>query len=152
MRYHIIGIAGAGMNAFANLLLDQGHQVSGSDPARHHLTEALARRGATIHQGHDASFVQHADAVLHTAAVTAEHLELQAARAAGIQVLTRHDLWREWSQQRQVIAVSGTHGKTTTTSMIALILTQAGWDPGFLLVVSRLILARMLDGGRQPRR
>jgi UDP-N-acetylmuramate--alanine ligase len=133
MRYHIVGIAGAGMSAIAQLLLDQGHAVSGSDLLANALTAGLAARGAQIWQGHDAAYARGADAVLTTSAAPPNHPELQAARALGTPVLKRNDLWREWSRLRPVIAVAGTHGKTTTTAMIATVLARAGLNPGFLI-------------------
>jgi UDP-N-acetylmuramate--alanine ligase len=132
-HYHIVGIAGAGMSAIANVLLDQGHTVSGSDMQRNALADALAARGATIHTGHAASNVAGADALVATSAVRPDHAELAAARAQGIPVLKRADLWREWSRQRDIVAVAGTHGKTTTTALIALALDRAGLNPGFLV-------------------
>jgi UDP-N-acetylmuramate--alanine ligase len=133
MHYHIVGIAGAGMSAIANLLLDQGHAVSGSDPAHNRLTAALAARGATVSLGHSPAHVRGADALVATAAVRADHPELAAARELGIRILKRGDLWRDWSQQRRVVAVAGSHGKTTTSAMIAVALRGAGLKPGFLI-------------------
>ena len=133
MHYHIVGIAGAGMSAIANVLLDQGHTVSGSDLQQNALTNALAARGARIVQGHAAAHIAGADALVITSAARPDHPEVQAAQAAGIPVLKRADLWRQWSAERAIIAVAGTHGKTTTTAMIALALMTAGRDPGFLL-------------------
>lgn len=132
-HYHIIGIAGAGMSAIAHLLLDQGHEVSGSDLLANAQTAALAARGACIAHGHDAANVRGADAVISTAAVGDEHPELRAAYEQGIACLSRADLWREWSARRAVLAIAGTHGKTTTTAMLALILEEAGLNPGFLI-------------------
>jgi UDP-N-acetylmuramate--alanine ligase len=133
MHYHIVGIAGAGMSAVAHILLDQGHTVSGSDLSSNRLTAALAERGATLYVGHNAAYVGEADAVVATAAARPDHPELAAARAANIPLLKRGDLWRDWSQQRLVIAVAGTHGKTTTTAMIAWIFSQANRQPGFMI-------------------
>jgi UDP-N-acetylmuramate--alanine ligase len=133
MHYHIVGIAGSGMSAIAALLLDQGHTVSGSDPAANRLTAALAARGATVYVGHGPAHVAGADAVLATAAVRPDHVELAAARQAGIPILGRADLWRRWSQERQVVAVAGTHGKTTTSAMIAVALRGAGVEAGYLI-------------------
>jgi UDP-N-acetylmuramate--alanine ligase len=133
MNYHIVGIAGAGMSAIAHVLLDQGHTVSGSDLQRNALSDALAARGATIFTGHDAAHIAGAEALVVTSAVKRDHPELRAASERGIPVLKRADLWREWSSQRDVVAVAGTHGKTTTTAMIALVLTRAGRDPGYLI-------------------
>jgi UDP-N-acetylmuramate--alanine ligase len=132
-HYHIIGIAGAGMSAIANVLLDQGHHVSGSDMQRNALTAALAARGATIFQGHAPAHIGTADALLMTSAVRTDHPEVAEARARGIPIMKRADLWRVWSSQRAVVAVAGTHGKTTTTALIALALTRAGLNPGFLV-------------------
>ena len=125
IHYHIVGIAGAGMSAMANLLLDQGHQVTGSDLLANRQTEALVARGAVIAQGHAAVHVEGADALLTTSAVGADHVELGAARAAGIPILHRADLWRHWSAQRPVIAIAGSHGKTTTSAMVALALRES---------------------------
>jgi UDP-N-acetylmuramate--alanine ligase len=133
MHYHIVGIAGAGMSAIANLLLDQGHTLSGSDPASNRLTAALVARGATVHLGHSPAYVRGADALVATAAVRPDHPELVAARELGIPLLKRDDLWRDWSQQRRVVAVAGTHGKTTTSAMVAVALRGAGLNPGFLI-------------------
>ncbi|MEF3274381.1 MAG: UDP-N-acetylmuramate--L-alanine ligase [Chloroflexus sp.] len=132
-HYHIIGIAGAGMSAIAHLLLDQGHTVSGSDLTTNRATAALAARGAHIWQGHDPAYVQGADVVLATAAIRGPHPELEAAAALGIPCLSRADLWREWSAQRPVIAIAGTHGKTTTSAMTALALRGGGVHCGFLI-------------------
>jgi len=133
MHYHIVGIAGSGMSAIANILLDQGHRVSGSDQQANQLTALLESRGATVYVGHDPAYVAGADILVATSAAHDDHPEVQAARTAGIPVCRRADLWRDWSQQRQVIAIAGTHGKTTTTAMIAFVLTRAGMNPGFLI-------------------
>jgi len=133
MHYHIVGIAGAGMSAIAHVLLDQGHTVGGSDMQRNTLSDALAARGATIFLGHDPAQIAGAEALVVTSAAKPDHPELRAARERGIPILKRADLWREWSAQRDVVAVAGTHGKTSTTAMIALALTRAGRDPGYLI-------------------
>jgi UDP-N-acetylmuramate--alanine ligase len=133
MQYHIVGIAGAGMSAIAQILLDQGHRVSGSDPQQNAFTEALIARGALIFQGHAAAYLGDADLLLMTSAVQADHVEVVEARRRGIPIIKRADLWAEWSQRRNVIGVAGTHGKTTTTAMIASILMHAGLNPGFLI-------------------
>ncbi|HEX5692205.1 MAG TPA: Mur ligase domain-containing protein, partial [Roseiflexaceae bacterium] len=132
-HYHIIGIAGAGMSAIANVLLDQGHTVSGSDLQHNALAEALLARGARVNVGHAAEHVAGADVLLTTSAARPDHPEIVAARERGIPIQKRADLWREWSRQRDVIAVAGTHGKTTTTALVALALTRAGLNPGFLV-------------------
>ncbi len=133
MRYHIVGIAGAGMSAIAHILLDQGHTVSGSDIQHNTLTAALEQRGALIYHDHDPALVTNADRVVATSAVRDDHIELVEARKRGIPALRRADLWRVWSGERRVVAVAGTHGKTTTTALIALMLVRAGVNPGFLI-------------------
>jgi UDP-N-acetylmuramate--alanine ligase len=133
MHYHIVGIAGAGMSAVATMLLDQGHTVSGSDLQENTLTAALMARGALINRGHDPSFVTGADALIATSAVHPDHPELVAARMCGIPLLKRPDVWKSWSQERSIIAVAGTHGKTTTTAMISFVCIHAGLEVGFLI-------------------
>lgn len=133
MHYHIVGIAGAGMSAIAHILLDQNQRVSGSDWHTNQLTSSLAARGATIFTGHDPAYIAGADRLVVTSAARDDHPEVVAAHTAAIPVLRRTDLWRDWSQHRRVIAIAGTHGKTTTTAMIALVLTYAGINPGFLI-------------------
>jgi UDP-N-acetylmuramate--alanine ligase len=132
-HYHIVGIAGSGMSGIAHILLDQGHIVTGSDMQRNALADALLARGATIYTGHNAAYVADANALIATSAAQPDHPEVLAARTQGIPVLKRADLWREWSRQRDVVAVAGTHGKTTTTAMIALALVRAGQNAGFLV-------------------
>jgi UDP-N-acetylmuramate--alanine ligase len=133
MDYHIVGIAGAGMSGIAHLLLDQGFSVSGSDRQANGFTVRLQQRGVSLAIGHDASFGANAKVVIATSAVPDDHVELVAARAAGTPVLRRADVWHRWSQERSIIAVAGTHGKSTTTAMLALLLLRAGYDVGFLL-------------------
>lgn len=134
MKYHIVGIGGAGMSAIAHVLLDCGHQVSGSDAQQSSAWAPLQARGVSIVQGHHADNVaDDVDALVVTSAVKAPHPEIDAAQARQIPVLRRHDLWRTWSMQRRIIAVAGTHGKTTTSAMIAYALVQAGMRPGYLI-------------------
>jgi UDP-N-acetylmuramate--alanine ligase len=133
MRYHIVGIGGAGMSAIAHLLLDQGHSVSGSDLRLSSAMVALEQRGVTLFVGHEPSQIVGADCLVVTSAAPPDHPEVLAARAAAIPVLKRVDLWRQWSSERAVVAVAGTHGKTTTTALIAFILEVAGQQPGYLI-------------------
>jgi UDP-N-acetylmuramate--alanine ligase len=147
MRYHVVGIAGAGMGMMAHMLLDQGHAVSGSDMQANRLSEALGHRGARVYQGHDAAYIAGADVVLATSAVGRDHPELVAAQAAGIPVQKRADIWRDWSRQRSVIGVAGTHGKSTTTAMIALVLVGAGVEAGYLIGADVLQFERAAQWG-----
>ena len=133
MHYHIVGIGGAGMNAIAHILLDRGDTVSGSDATQSAAWAPLQARGVPIALGHAAANIAGADAVVATSAVRQPHPELDAAVATGVPILRRHDLWRLWSTERNIIAVAGTHGKTTTTAMIAVALQHAGVNPGYLI-------------------
>jgi UDP-N-acetylmuramate--alanine ligase len=130
---HIVGIGGAGMSAIAQLLLERGDQVSGCDRALTPTTSLLAAKGASVCAGHSADHLAAVDRLLVTSALPADHVELVAARQRHIPVLTRHDLWREWSRQRAIVAIAGTHGKTTTSAMTALIFVRAGQQPGYLI-------------------
>jgi UDP-N-acetylmuramate--alanine ligase len=132
-HYHVIGIAGMGMSGIAHLLLDQGHVVSGCDRQANALTAELAERGAAIVRGHDPAHLDGVDVVVTSSALRPEHPELVAARERGVPVLKRADLWREWSLAKPTLAVAGTHGKTTTTAMCALILQQLGYDPAYIV-------------------
>jgi UDP-N-acetylmuramate--alanine ligase len=130
---HLIGIGGAGLSAIARILLEKGCQVSGSDRSRNALTDALARDGATIYAGHDASYVNAADCVIVTSAAQADHVEVAAARARNIPVYKRADIMAALMEGKRVIAVAGTHGKTTTTAMMVHILRECGKDPSYIV-------------------
>lgn len=130
---HLVGIGGAGLSAIARILLGQGYKVSGSDRNANTLTEALARDGATIHQGHDAVYINGADALIITSAVRPDHVEVAAAREKGIPVYKRQDIIADLMEGQFVIAVAGTHGKTTTTSMIVHVLQECGEDPSYIV-------------------
>jgi len=130
---HLIGIGGAGLSAIARVLLEQGAKVSGSDLVISPVAEALARDGALVYQGHDAANVNDADLVVVSSAVPEENVEVQAARAAGIAVLGRPAFLGRMMEGKQGVAVAGTHGKTTTTAMIATILLKAERDPTFIV-------------------
>ena len=129
---HFMGIAGAGMSALALIALRRGVPVTGCDthPAA---AEELARMGAQIAAGHDASHVTGSRAVVYTAAVPQEHAELEAARAAGIAVVPRAEALGQVVALGKVVAVAGTHGKTTTTAMVADALAAAGANPTALV-------------------
>ncbi|MSO56622.1 MAG: UDP-N-acetylmuramate--L-alanine ligase [Acidobacteria bacterium] len=128
-RVHFIGIGGIGMSGIAELLLNLGYEVSGSDMQRSDITDRLESLGARIVSGHDARNIGHAEVVVYSSAVRPSNPEITAARGLGLEVVARAELLAELMQLRQGIAVAGAHGKTTTTSMIALILDVAGLDP-----------------------
>lgn len=132
-RVHFVGIGGAGLSAIARVLLEQGEQVSGSDLQASALTAGLESLGAKVTIGHRAENVHGADVVVVSSAVHADNPEVQEARRLGIPVRKRAEFLGELLAGRRVIAVAGTHGKTTTTAMIAWMLTSAGLEPGFIV-------------------
>jgi UDP-N-acetylmuramate--alanine ligase len=139
VHFHLIGIGGSGLSAIAGFLLERGFQVSGSDQRPNEATDALAERGVTIHRGHRAENVQGADIVLISSAVPEGNPEIAAAEAAGTPVVKRSQLLGPLMRGQHGIGVAGTHGKTTTTSMIAIVLLRAGLDPS-IIVGGRLSL------------
>ncbi len=143
-RYHFVGIGGAGMSGLASVFLEQGLSVSGSDLKENPEIEYLRRAGAAIHLGHDPSHVRPPlDGVIVSSAVSLDNVEIRAARRMEIPVIFRlHAL--NWVMERyKSIGVAGTHGKTTTATMIATILKGTGRDPGFLIGAPSSVL-----GGR----
>jgi UDP-N-acetylmuramate--alanine ligase len=130
---HIVGVGGFGMSAIARVLLQQGYTVSGSDLRANDLTRTLIEAGAAISQGHDAAQIAGADLLAISSAVPDDNPEVAAARAAGIPVLRRRDLLGELMAQRTGIAIAGTHGKTTTTALLAHTLIEAGRDPTYII-------------------
>ncbi|MCC6605627.1 MAG: UDP-N-acetylmuramate--L-alanine ligase [Anaerolineae bacterium] len=129
MHIHLIGIGGAGISAIAQVLLGRGFIVSGSDQQANESTAVLRTAGATIYKGHAASNIAGADLVVISSAIPASNPELQAARTANIPVMKRADFLGHLMADRIGIAVAGSHGKTTTTGMIAHILMEADLDP-----------------------
>src|SRR5713101_7624976 len=126
---HFVGIGGIGMSGLAEVLLELGYRVSGSDLRFTAITDRLAERGALIREGHKAEHVSGAKALVVSSAVPAGNPEVAEARRIGIPVIPRGELLAELMRQKYGIAVAGSHGKTTTTSMAAAILSQAGLDP-----------------------
>ncbi|HNS40537.1 MAG TPA: Mur ligase domain-containing protein, partial [Promineifilum sp.] len=133
MHIHIVGIGGTGMSAIARVLLGRGFQVSGSDRQSNEQTAALEAAGVTIYLGHAAGHIDGADLVVVSSAVPTTNPERSAALAQGLPVLKRADLLGELMTGSIGIAVAGSHGKTTTTSLVANILAKGGEDPTFVI-------------------
>jgi UDP-N-acetylmuramate--alanine ligase len=132
-RIHFIGIGGTGLSAIARLLLEMGNTVSGSDRVLSPFAEKLQADGATVFIGHSAANVAGADWVVRSSAVADDNPEIQEARARGIPVYKRADFLGRLMEKKIGIAVAGTHGKTTTTAMIAWMLFALGRDPSFII-------------------
>ena len=130
---HFVGIGGAGMSGIAEVLVNQGFDVTGSDLAESRTTRHLQKLGATIFRGHDASNVEGSDVLVVSSAVSEENPEVTAARELRIPVVPRAEMLAELMRFRRGIAVAGTHGKTTTTSLTASLLAEAGMDPTFVI-------------------
>jgi UDP-N-acetylmuramate--alanine ligase len=132
-RIHFVGIGGAGMSGIAEVLLNLGYQVSGSDLAENAATRRLKGLGAKIFTGHVAGQVDGADAVVVSTAVQADNPEVAAARSKRVPLVPRALMLAELMRLKQGIAIAGTHGKTTTTSLVASVLAEGGLDPTFVI-------------------
>ncbi len=132
-RIHFVGIGGIGMSGIAEVLVNLGYQVSGSDLKASPATERLQSMGAAIRLGHDAGCIEGAQAVVISSAVRSDNPEVLAAHAAKIPVIPRGEMLSELMRMKQGVAVAGSHGKTTTTSMIAQVLSAAGLDPTIVI-------------------
>ncbi|MDV6316009.1 UDP-N-acetylmuramate--L-alanine ligase [Idiomarina sp. HP20-50] len=132
-RIHFVGIGGAGMAGIAEVLLNQGYQISGSDIAENTNTERLRGLGATIVLGHAADNIEGASVVVVSSAIKTDNAELVAAHELRVPVVRRAEMLAELMRFRHGIAVAGTHGKTTTTSLVASIFAEAGRDPTFVI-------------------
>ncbi len=130
---HFVGIGGAGMSGIAEVLVNLGYQVSGSDLSANTATRRLARLGAKVFLDHAAQHVNGADAVVVSSAVRADNAEVAAAREKHIPVVPRALMLAELMRLKSGIAIAGTHGKTTTTSLVASVLAQGGLDPTFVI-------------------
>ena len=132
-RVHVVGIGGAGMSAIATVLAAMGHRVSGSDLRGSSVTDRLASQGIAVEIGHRAEQVAGAEVITASPAVGADNVEVVEARRLGIPVLERAEVLAAIASTRRSVAVAGTHGKTTTSSMLALALGAAGLRPSFLI-------------------
>jgi UDP-N-acetylmuramate--alanine ligase len=132
-QVHFVGIAGAGMSGIAEVLVNQGFKVSGSDLAENRTTRHLRDLGVEVYKGHQAKQVEGADVLVISSAVSSDNPEIAAARELRIPVVPRAEMLAELMRFRRGIAVAGTHGKTTTTSLTTALLAEAGLDPTFVI-------------------
>ncbi len=130
---HLVGIGGMGLSAIARLLVERGYRVSGSDRFLSPLAESLRVDGVQVSIGHRADNVHGATLVVRSSAVPDDNVEVQAAKESGIPVMKREQFLELLTAQWQVIAVAGTHGKTTTTGMVTWVLTTSGQDPSYII-------------------
>jgi UDP-N-acetylmuramate--alanine ligase len=130
---HFVGIGGSGMSGIAEVLLNLGYTVSGSDLGSNSATQRLASLGAQVTQGHAAQNIENADAIVTSTAVKADNPEVVAAREKHIPIVPRAVMLAELMRLKRGIAIAGTHGKTTTTSLVASVLAQGGFDPTFVI-------------------
>ncbi|HEY3374353.1 MAG TPA: UDP-N-acetylmuramate--L-alanine ligase [Candidatus Aquicultor sp.] len=133
MHIHFIGIGGAGMSGIAKVLLEKGHSVSGSDLKDSRYTAALKELGATIYIGHNSDNIKNPDVVVVSTAIPEANPEVRAARQADISIIRRAEMLAWLGRDLRSIAVAGTHGKTTTTSMVSCAFEKAALDPTFLI-------------------
>lgn len=132
-RIHFVGIGGAGMSGIAEVLVNQGFEVTGSDVAQNRTTRHLQKLGASVFDHHDPAQVEGADVLVVSNAIPEDNPEVEAARERRIPVVPRAEMLAELMRFRRGIAVAGTHGKTTTTSLTASLLAEAGLDPTFVI-------------------
>jgi UDP-N-acetylmuramate--alanine ligase len=128
-QIHFVGIGGSGMSGIAEILLNLGYRVTGSDLKRNDAVERLERLGAKVFVGHEAAHIEGAHVVVYSSAVSRDNIEVQVARHRGVPVISRAEMLAELMRLKYGIAVAGTHGKTTTTSMIGAVLAEARLDP-----------------------
>jgi UDP-N-acetylmuramate--alanine ligase len=132
-RVHFIGVGGVGMSGIAEVLKNLGYSVSGSDRAPSPTTERLAGLGVEVHIGHSASNIDGADVIVTSSAIRQDNPEIVAAQAARVPMVPRAEMLGELMRFRRGIAIAGTHGKTTTTSLVASVLAEADYDPTFVI-------------------
>jgi len=132
-KIHFVGIGGIGMSGIAELLLNLNYEVSGSDLRQTTTTDRLTQLGGIVHLGHDAEHIQEADVVVVSSAVPSNNPEVTSARAQNIPVIPRAEMLAELMRMKYGIAVAGSHGKTTTTSLIATVMAEGGMDPTMVI-------------------
>lgn len=132
-RIHFVGIGGSGMSGIAEVLFNEGYEVSGSDKQVTEITQYLQKLGITVYGGHDAQHVEDVDVIVASSAISSNNPEIIAAKKRRIPITARAEMLAELMRFRSGIAIAGTHGKTTTTSLVASILAAAGLDPTFVI-------------------
>src|SRR5213596_424797 len=132
-QIHFVGIGGAGMSGIAEILLNLGYRVTGSDQRRNEAVERLEQLGAKIYVGHEAGHIEGAHVVVYSSAVSHDNVELQAARQHAVPTIPRAEMLAELMRLKYGIAVAGTHGKTTTTSMVGAVLAEGRHDPTIIV-------------------
>jgi UDP-N-acetylmuramate--alanine ligase len=130
---HFVGIGGVGMAGIAEVLLSQGYRISGSDLIDNALTKRLRSIGADIHLGHSADYIQNVDVIVRSSAIDSTNIEIKTARELHIPIVARAEMLGELMRFRYGVAIAGTHGKTTTTSLVTSILAEEGVDPTFVI-------------------
>ncbi len=130
---HFVGIGGAGMSGIAEVLLNQGYKITGSDLKKSAGTDRLQAMGARIYLGHEAKHVKNADVVVYSSAIEKRNPEIRASLNQGKPLIPRAEMLAELMRYRHSIAIAGTHGKTTTTSIVASVLAEGGLDPTFVI-------------------
>ena len=128
-RIHFVGIGGVGMSGLAELLMNLGYDVSGSDITESEATRRLAELGVKVHHGHHTEQIGEVDVLVYSSAVSASNPEVAAARGRNIPVIPRAEILAELMRMKYGVAVAGAHGKTTTTSLVAAVLAEGGLDP-----------------------
>jgi UDP-N-acetylmuramate--alanine ligase len=148
MHVHLIGIGGTGLSAIAQVLLEKGDEVSGSDRTESAVTQNLHNLGVRVYIGHQSQNITGADLVLRSSAVTDENVEVQAALKSRIPVVKRAEFLERLIDGQECIAVAGTHGKTTTTAMLAWVFHALGLDPSYIIGSSSLNLGNNAHAGK----
>ena len=132
-KVHFVGIGGIGMSGIAEILLNQGFEISGSDKSLSEITNRLSQLGMKIYEGHSAENLKDADVLVYSSAVTVDNPEVQAAVKRKIPIIKRSEMLAECMRMKYGIGIAGTHGKTTTTSMVGLTLTEGKLDPTIIV-------------------
>jgi UDP-N-acetylmuramate--alanine ligase len=132
-KIHFVGIGGIGMSGIAELMINLGYKISGSDIHETEITDRLKKLGGVIHNNHNAENISDADMVVYSSAIPRDNPELKSALKKNILIISRAEMLGEIMRMKYSIAIAGTHGKTTTTSMIGLVLTYGGFDPTLIV-------------------